>query len=81
MKNLFCGTNVRLRAVEKSDLPSIWKWQNDMEVMAHLWQRPVSLAELEREFEREIESPEGASRRFLIETQEEQPIGLIWYHN
>jgi hypothetical protein len=67
MKDTLTGQLVRLRAVERGDLPLIWKWQNDMGVMENLWQNPVSMARLEREFEEETSASAPVHRRFIIE--------------
>ena len=80
------GNRVRLRAVERADLDSLWQWRNDEDVM-YYWSFPgatVSMAELERRFITEAEAVEPfrlpLSRSFIIETQEGAAIGLVAYY-
>ena len=78
------GNKVRLRAVESSDLPKLWRWRNDEEVM-YYWTVPgftISLAELEHRFTRAAEAHPGRvpqGRDFIIETKEGVAIGSIVY--
>jgi len=52
------GGNIRLRAVERADLPLFVLWLNDPEVRAGLEMfLPFSLAEEERWYERMLEAP------------------------
>ena len=60
------GEHVRLRKLGRTGLPTLHRWMNDREVMA--WARfspdhMVSLAALEKEYEKELagEDPEGAA--------------------
>ena len=75
------GEKVALRAIEREDLPKIWEWLNDEEVM-YYWSMPgitVSLAELEHHFSRSAETKEPGRRWFTIETRDRLPIGIIAY--
>jgi len=79
------GKKVRLRPVEKTDLPKIWEWLNDEEVM-YYWASPdntVSLAQLEHQFLLPSEpwDPRGTPARqiLIIETIEGVAIGQIGY--
>ena len=79
------GKKVRLRAVEKTDLPKIWEWFNDEEVM-YYWSSPgntVSLAQLEHQFllPSELWDPRvtPARKMLIIETLEGVAIGQIGY--
>jgi RimJ/RimL family protein N-acetyltransferase len=49
--------DLELRAVEREDLRTIWKWFNDVEVGLPAGNdiRPISFAELEARFEKELE--------------------------
>ncbi len=75
------GEKVSLRAVERDDLPNIWRWLNDEEVMYH-WAIPgntISLAALEHSFSRYSENKNPRWRWFVIETLQRLPIGIITY--
>ncbi len=83
---MITGGKTRLRALEKEDLPKVWKWMNDEEVM-WFWGYPgntQSLAEIEQWFARlqEVSQPEVLeyrSKQFIIEAVEGIPIGRIFY--
>ncbi len=81
MKQILTGRLVRLRVLERDDLPLVWKWQNDMEVMENLWQNPISIARLEHDFNEEVAAADPIHRRFVIEQLDGLSVGLIWYHN
>jgi diamine N-acetyltransferase len=75
------GTMVRLRAIERDDIPLFVKWFNDPEVRQHLaMYRPLSLAQEEKWFERHAE-PDPAEHIFAIETQEGVHIGNVGLHD
>lgn len=73
------GDHVRLRKMEKPDLATLHRWMNDREVMA--WARfspdhMVSLAALEKEFEKELAGEERDRLTFIIEDRASgRPIG------
>jgi len=51
---MLIGTHVRLRALERDDVPTFVRWFNDPEVRRHLaWFEPMSRAREERWFETE----------------------------
>jgi RimJ/RimL family protein N-acetyltransferase len=64
------GEHVRLRRIERSDLPAIHRWMNDADVMA--WTRfsadhMISAGQLEKEFEKDLAGDDQESVRYLIE--------------
>lgn len=73
------GEHVRLRRMEKPDLPTLHRWMNDRDVMA--WARfspdhMVSLAALEKEFEKELAGEDRDRITFMIEERASgRPIG------
>ena len=73
------GERVRLRKLEKSDLPTLHRWMNDREVMA--WARfspdhMISLTALEKEFEKELSGEDHERVTFVVEEMESgRPIG------
>ena len=76
------GKKVRLRPIERGDLPRFVAWFNDPEVRRHLtvW-LPFSLAQEERWFERHLEQVENQKSVLLaIETIEGEHIGTIGLH-
>ncbi len=58
--------NLELRAVEREDLRTIWKWFNDVEVGLPAGNdiRPISFVQLEARFEKELE--EDSVTRFSM---------------
>ncbi len=66
------GDRVRLRKLEKADLPTLHRWMNDRDVMA--WARfspdhMTSLAALEKEYEKELAGEERDRVTFVIEAK------------
>lgn len=75
------GTKVRLRAIERDDIPRFVKWFNDPEVRQHLsMYRPLSLAQEEKWFERHAE-PDPPDHVFAIETLAGVHIGNVGLHD
>ena len=73
---MFQGDQVRLRAIEREDIPRFLKWLNDSNVLRYLGMYlPLSRAQEEEWFERHLRD-EG-SRVFAIETREWEHIGNI----
>jgi len=81
------GKRVRLRAIERGDIPTFLKWLNDLEVQRYLGRTPfpLSFAESlqdpggeERWFERHLNGEK--SRIFAIETEKGVHIGNIGLH-
>lgn len=73
------GERVRLRKLERTDLPLLHHWMNDRDVMA--WARfspdhMVSLSALEKDFEKELAGEERERTTFFIEERQTgKPIG------
>lgn len=64
------GEHVRLRKLERGDLPALHRWMNDREVMA--WARfspdhMTSMAALEKEYEKELAGEDHDRTTFFIE--------------
>ncbi|MCD6507633.1 GNAT family N-acetyltransferase [Candidatus Poribacteria bacterium] len=73
---MLVGEKVRLRALERTDIPRLVKWLNDPEVKRYLrmyW--PMSQAEEEIWFERQLSNPNA--RIFAIEAEDGTHIGNI----
>jgi len=74
------GKRVRLRAIERDDIPRFIKWFNDPDVREHLaLYRPLSLAQEEKWFEALAER-ESTDHLFAIETCEGVHIGNLGLH-
>lgn len=74
------GDKTRLRRIERSDIPTFVRWFSDPQVREFLLlNRPISLAEEERWFERQLESSED--HIFAIETTDGTHIGNIGLHD
>src|SRR5215831_17877657 len=77
------GQHVRLRAIEREDLPRLHElFDDDLELIARSSDsppRPASLAELEQRFDERLEEPEDSSIRFAIEVDDEL-IGECGFH-
>ena len=70
------GSMIRLRPVEREDLPIIAKWRTSPEVYEYLFEQdPISQERQERWFE-QIENSRDRYQ-FVIETLEGSPIGLV----
>src|SRR5438445_12113583 len=73
------GEKVRLRKVERTDLPLLHKWANDRDVVA--WARfspehMTSLAALEKAYEKELHDEETERTSYMIEERaSSKPIG------
>ena len=73
------GERVRLRKIERKDLPLLHGWLNDRDLMA--WARfspdhMISLSALEKEFEKELAGEESNQVHFIVEEREtSRPIG------
>ena len=73
------GEKVRLRAVEREDIPVFVRWFNDPEVLQYLsLYMPMSQAEEERWFERQLDARD--QKVLAIETAEGIHIGNIGLH-
>ena len=70
------GDRVRLRKLERTDLPLLHRWMNDREVMA--WARfspdhMISLSALEKDFEKELTGEDHERTTFVIEERASGP--------
>jgi len=69
------GFHVRLRAIEREDLPRLHElFDDDLELIARAEDtppRPVSLAELEQRFDERLEEADRSVMRFAIEVDDE----------
>lgn len=74
---MISGKRVRLRAIERGDIPTFLKWLNDPQVQRYPGRTPfpLSFAEEERWFERQLNDEK--SRIFAIETEKGVRIGNI----
>jgi RimJ/RimL family protein N-acetyltransferase len=74
------GSRIRLRRIERQDIPTFVRWFGDPEVREYLMiNRPISNAEEERWFERKLE--EEDSEIYAIETMDGAHIGNIELFN
>lgn len=65
---MIVGQQVRLRAIERTDIPNFVRWLNDREVTENLLiNSPLSRAMEERWFERQLEIPPEAGQTMAIE--------------
>ncbi len=73
------GEHVRLRRLERTDLPLMHKWLNDADVMAWARFQPdhmVSQSALEKNFEKELNGEDTEQTHFVIEERSTgKPIG------
>jgi diamine N-acetyltransferase len=80
---MILGQRVRLRAIEREDLPTFVRWFNDPEVLHYLLMyMPMSLAEEEKWFEEQLQKQDG--RIFAIEAidgDQSVHIGNTGIHN
>jgi RimJ/RimL family protein N-acetyltransferase len=78
---MIVGKKVRLRAVERSDVPLFVRWFNDPEVLRYLAMHlPMSRAAEEKWFEAQLGDKSG--HVFVIETLEDGvPIGNLDLHD
>ena len=74
---MISGKQVRLRAIEREDIPRFVRWMNDPEVIENLLANsPLSKAMEEKWFERQLETPPSAGQILAIETK----VGNEWVH-
>ena len=78
---MITGKKVRLRAMERCDIPNTSKWLNDEEGMYYEGHpgNTISLAEAERRFNEELERRPQDRKDYIIETLDGIPIGRIRY--
>jgi RimJ/RimL family protein N-acetyltransferase len=76
------GQRIRLRAMEREDLRSFWKWENDAEVMEFSScspERCISFDNVVRIFENSLTPAPGGPWWYIIVAEDEQPIGTAKY--
>ena len=77
---MLIGEGIRLRGIEREDLPLFVRWLNDPEVRRFLLQHyPISNPQEERWFEQMLQNP-AAEQPLVIEVQQDSdwtPIGNI----
>ncbi len=65
---MILGENIRLRAIEREDIPRFVRWLNDPEVIEFLLMNaPLSRAVEERWFDKQVSTPSHESQVFAIE--------------
>src|SRR5260370_42578124 len=76
---MITGKHVVLRSPERDDLKSLYKWQNDEEVMMLSRSQPdhvKSMVSLEAEYEKDLKGEDTEVYRYLIEEKSsEKAIG------
>ena len=75
------GRNVRIRAIEKTDIDEIMGWVNDPQVKENLLMRyPVSRYEEEKWIERALDDDGHRNKVFALETKDGIYLGGIGLH-
>src|SRR5947207_475769 len=86
-RHMILGKRVRLRPLEREDLPRFVRWISDPEIRAHVAQyKPLSLAQEEQWYARNLEA--GDTQSWAIDARREQTttedpwehIGVCGYH-
>jgi RimJ/RimL family protein N-acetyltransferase len=71
------GENIRLRAIERTDIPRFVRWMNDPEVTQYLlMSSPLSTAMEEKWFDAQLERPPHQGQIFAIEVK----VADDWVH-
>ena len=82
---MIVGKKVRLRAIEREDIPTFVRWLNDREVTRYLLvNSPFSKAMEEQWFEGQLKRPPAEGQVLAIEVQsgeEWMPVGNVGLHN
>jgi diamine N-acetyltransferase len=74
---MITGKNVRLRAIERVDIPRFVRWMNDPEVIENLLMNyPLSHAMEEKWFDHQMENSPTSNQILAIETL----VGNEWVH-
>ncbi len=73
---------VNLRPIERSDLAYLNRWKNNKDIYRYLGGGflPVSIA-VQEQWMNTLMDTTGSSKRFLIESAEEKPLGMIGLYN
>lgn len=75
------GRLADLRAIEPADYPLLARWYNRPDIMLY-WGLPgntISSAEVVRR--EEAEAARGNSRKYIVQTKEGEPIGIVDYYD
>lgn len=82
---MILGDGIRLRAIERSDIPRFVRWLNDPDVTQFLLiSSPLSTAMEENWFEKQLQVPPAEGQVLAIEVQsgeEWMPVGNVGLHN
>lgn len=74
------GEKTMVRAMETEDLRNVWRWENDLSVMKHMWIDPTSFRAVENYFEENLKDPK--TKWFIIaEKESDLAIGVVWYYS
>jgi len=74
---MLTGRNVRLRAIEREDIPHFVRWMNDTDVIEFLLiNTPFSQVMEEKWFEHQLETPPTSGQVLAIEVR----VGNEWVH-
>jgi Acetyltransferases, including N-acetylases of ribosomal proteins len=74
---MITGKHIRLRALEREDIPSCVRWMNDPDVVRYISTcNPLSMAMEEKWFEKQLQQSQMESQILAIETH----VGLEWIH-
>ncbi len=74
---MILGENIRLRAIERTDIPRFVRWMNDPEVTQYLlMSSPLSTAMEEKWFDAQLERPPHQGQIFAIEVK----VADDWVH-
>ena len=77
---MIIGTTIRLRRIEREDIPTFVRWFSDPKVREFLLlNRPISMAEEEQWFETQLR--DSSSEIFAIETNDGVHIGNMGLHD
>ena len=78
-RHVILGKHVRLRPLEREDLPRFVRWVSDPEIRAHVAQyKPLSLAQEEQWYARNLEA--GDTQSWAIDAHREQTTADPWEH-
>lgn len=76
------GSRIRLRALEREDLESLFRWWNDPELWTLIGspKRISGREEVEAWFEAELDKTSSAEgRTYVIDDEEGTPVGTAWF--
>ena len=76
------GKSVKLRALERDDLPQFWKWENDEEIMEFASCAPdrvIPKDAIAKIYESSLSADPFSTHYYVIVAADDAPIGLISY--